>query len=115
MDVEVRLFIFNDDGSIEPLDKDRFDRAVEHLEPLPEFSGRCLKLAGVLVEAGPGPISPQNVFGQFVYFDQQGFVDEIRLIESIRYSDKIGEEGYQNEFVWTPNEADRARIKAAIG
>jgi hypothetical protein len=115
MDMEVRLFVFNDDGTVESLDKERFDRAVEHQEPLPEFSGRCIKLAGVLVEPGSGAVSLKDVYGQFVYFDQEGFVDETKLIESIRYSDKIGEEGYQNEFVWTPNEADRARIKAAIG
>ncbi len=115
MDMEVRLFIFNDDGTVEPLDKQRFDLAVEHQEPLPEFSGRCIKLAGVLIEPGPGAVSLQDVYGQFVYFDQEGFVDETKLIESIRYGDKVGEEGYQNEFVWTPSEADLAKIRAAIG
>jgi hypothetical protein len=115
MDMEVRLFVFNDDGTVESLDKERFDRAVEHQEPLPEFSGRCIKLAGALIAPGSGTVSLQDVYGQFVYFDKEGFVDETKLIESIRYCDKAGEEGYQNEFVWTPNEADRARIRAAIG
>jgi hypothetical protein len=115
MDMEVRLFVFNDDGTVAFLDKQRFDLAVEHQEPLTEFSGRCIKLAGVVMETGSGAVSLQDVYGQFVYFDQEGFVDETKLIESIRYSDKAGEEGYQNEFVWTPNEADRARIKNAIG
>jgi hypothetical protein len=111
MEVEVRLLIFADDGTLAPLDKGCFDRAVNREAPMPEFAGQCLKVAGALIDSG----SLQDVFGQFVYFDEKGFVDEVKLIESIRYSDKITEEGYQNEFVWSPSEGDLAKIRKAIG
>ncbi|MEZ4599739.1 MAG: hypothetical protein R2940_08115 [Syntrophotaleaceae bacterium] len=111
MELEVRLFIFAEDGQLLPLDKGRFDQAVDRQAAMPEFSGQCLKVAGALVDGG----EVQDAFGQFVYFDEKGFVDEVKLIESIRYSDKITEEGYQNEFVWSPSEEDRDRIRKAIG
>jgi hypothetical protein len=111
MELEVRLFIFAEDGHLVPLDKGCFDQAVDHQAPMPEFSGQCLKVAGALVGSG----ALQDVFGQFVYFDEKGFVDESKLIESIRYSDKMTEEGYQNEFVWSPSEKDRDKIRKAIG
>jgi hypothetical protein len=115
MDLEVRLFIFAGDGTLVKLDKERFDRAVDRQEPLPDFSGQCLKVAGVLLGLGSGQTALQDVYGQFVYFDEQGFVDEVKLIESIRYSDKITEKGYQTEFVWSPTDEDLDRIKKAVG
>jgi hypothetical protein len=39
----------------------------------------------------------------------------VKLIESIRYSDKITEKGYQNEFVWSPTDKDLDRIRKAVG
>lgn len=115
MDMEIRLFIFAEDGTLLSLEKERFDRAVDHQEPVVEYSGQCLKLAGVLFDSDSGQVSQQNVFGQFVYFDEQGYVDEVKLNQSIRYSDKVTEQGYQNEFVWSPTAEDFDRIKKAIG
>jgi hypothetical protein len=116
MEIEVRLFVFDDEGGIFPLDKKRYDAAVEHQEPLPEFKGQCIKLAGaMLLLQGDQPASLEEVYGQFVYFDQDGFVDEEKLAAATRHADKeLGRE-YHNPFIWTPGEADVARIKAALG
>lgn len=113
MELEICLFVFAEDGTVAPLDKARFDKAVDHLEPLPEFAGRCLKVAGVMLDRSQSPVI-QEVFGQYVFFDDKGMVSEEKLIEATRYGDKIAEEGYKNDFIWAPNAADRAKIEAAL-
>ena len=114
MEMEICLFVFADDGTVTPLDKDRFERAVAHMEPLAEFSGRCIKLAGAVIDRSQGAAVVQDVYGQYVYFDEQGMVDEEKLTEAARYAGKVAEEGYQNEFVWTPSADDRAKIEAVL-
>lgn len=57
----------------------------------------------------------EDVYGQFVCFDQDGFVDEEKLAAATCHTDKdLGRE-YHNEFVWVPSDADMAKIKAALG
>lgn len=116
MEIEVRLFVFDDAGLTVPLDKKRYDAAVEHQDPLPEFKGQCVKLAGaMLVRHGDQSVSLEDVYGQFVYFDQDGFVDEEKLAAATCHSDKdLGLE-YHNEFIWFPSDADVAKIRAALG
>ncbi|MGE4543051.1 MAG: hypothetical protein AB7D06_02965 [Pedobacter sp.] len=116
MEIEVRLFVFDDEGGIFPLDKKRYDAAVEHREPLPEFKGQCIKLAGaMLMRQDDQPATLEDVYGQFVYFDQDGFVDEEKLAAATCHTDKdLGRE-YHNEFIWTPDASDMEKIKAALG
>lgn len=115
MDIEIRLFVFDDKGGISPLDKKRFDAAVEHREPLPEFKGQRIKLAGaMLMQQGQQPAALADVYGQFVYFDEAGFVDEEKLAAATSCADKNLGEDYRNEYIWLPSEADMAKIKAAL-
>jgi hypothetical protein len=113
MELEICLFVFAEDGTLSPLDKSAFDKAVDHLEPLPEYSGRCLKVAGAMLDRSQTPMILE-VFGQYVYFDDKGMVSEAKMIEASRYRDKIAEEGYKNDFIWAPNADDRAKIEAAL-
>jgi len=114
MEMEICLFVFAEDGTVTPLDKKRFDKAVDHVEPLSEYSGRCIKVAGAMIDRSQAPMI-QEVFGQYVFFDDKGMVSEEKLIEATRYSDKIAEEGYKNDFIWVPDADDRAKIEAALG
>ncbi|MEZ4483103.1 MAG: hypothetical protein R2864_00445 [Syntrophotaleaceae bacterium] len=114
MELEICLFVFAEDGTVTPLDKKRFDKAVDHLEPLPEFSGRCIKVAGAMLDRSQSSVI-QEIFGQYVFFDDKGMVSEEKLNEASRYNDKIAEEGYHNDFIWTPNEDERSKIEAALG
>ncbi len=113
MDLEICLFVFADDGTVSPLDKSAFDKAVDHMEPLPEHAGRCLKVAAAMLDRSQTPMTVE-VFGQYVYFDDKGMVSETKMIEASRFRDKMAEEGYRNDFIWTPNAADRAKIEAAL-
>ncbi len=114
MKIEVRLLVFDDEGGVTPLDKNRFDKAVEQQEPLAEYAGRCIKLGGAMVDAGQRPLAILEYFGQYVYFDSAGLVDEEKLNQSALFSDKVAEEGYRNEFIWVPNSQERAKIAAAL-
>jgi hypothetical protein len=113
MELEICLFVFAEDGTVTPLDKAALDKAVDQLEPLPEYAGRCLKVAGAMLDRRQTPVV-QEVFGQYVFFDDKGMVSEEKMIEASRYRDKIAEEGYQNDFIWTPDADDRAKIEAAL-
>ena len=115
MEIEVRLFIFDEEGGIIPLDKKHYDAAVEHQAPLPEFKGQCIKLAGaMLIRQGDQPATLEEIYGQFVYFDQEGFVDEEKLAAATCHTDKDLGRDYHNEFIWVPAEGDVAKIKAAL-
>lgn len=114
MEIEICLFVFAEDGRLVPLDKERFDKAVDHLEPLVEYAGHCIKVAGAIIDRSQGSPVILDVFGQYVYFDQAGMVDEEKLSQSVRFSDKVVEEGYHNDFIWTPNLDERSRIEAAL-
>ncbi len=113
MELEICLFIFAEDGTVTPLDKEALDKAVDHQEPLPEYAGRCLKVAGAMLDRSQTP-AVQEVFGQYVFFDDKGMVSEEKMIEATRYRDKIAEEGYKNDFIWAPDADDRAKIEAAL-
>lgn len=116
MEIEVRLFVFDDEGGITPLDKKRFDAATEHLEPLPEFKGQRIRLAGaMLIRQGSEPATLGEIYGQVVYFDEDGFVDEEKLAAATSHTDKDLGRDYHNEFVWIPTGEDVEKIKAALG
>lgn len=116
MEIEIRLFVFDEEGGIFPVDKKRFDAAAEHLEPMPEFKGQCVKMAGaMLMKQGDQAPSLQDVYGQYVYFDCEGFVDEEKLAAATRHTDKDLGRDYHNEFIWIPDAADIEKIKAALG
>jgi hypothetical protein len=116
MEIEVRIFVFDDEGEVRPLDKKRYDEAVEHTAAIPEFSNRRIKLAGAMLRQEEGqPAVLHEVYGQYVYFDQEGFVGEEKLAEATCHTDKLKSEGYSNPFVWQPSDEDVAKIKAALG
>lgn len=116
MEIDIRLFVFDDEGKVFPLDKKRFDAAAEHREPLTEYKGQCIKLAGaMLLRQGEQPPSVEEIYGQYVYFDDEGFVDEEKLAAATRHTDKDLGRDYHNEFLWVPDEADIAKIMAALG
>lgn len=114
MKIEVRFFVLDDEGGVMPLDKDRFDKAVGQQEPLTEYAGRCIKVGGALVDADRDPPEILEYFGQYVYFDSAGLVDEEKLNQSAMFGDKVAEEVYRNEFIWVPNPQERAKIAAAL-
>lgn len=115
MDVEIRLFVFDENGGVAPLDKQRFDAAVEHREPLPEFKGQRVKLAGALLMRQPDrPDALADVYGQFVYFDDEGFVDEEKMAAATSCADKNLGRDYHNAYVWVPGAADKAKIEAVL-
>lgn len=116
MEIELRLFVFDDEGGVAPLDKKRFDAATEHQEPLPEYKGQCIKVAGaMLMQQGDEPATLGNVYGQIVCFNEEGFVDEEKLAAATKPTDKNIGQDYQNAFVWVLGEADIAKIKAVLG
>lgn len=113
MELEICLFVFAEDGTVTPLDKAAFNKAVERLAPLLEYAGRCIKVAGAMLDRSQTPVI-QEIYGQYVFFDDQGLVSEAKMIEASLYRDKIAEEGYKNDFIWTPTADDRAKIEAAL-
>jgi hypothetical protein len=116
MEIEVRIFVFDDEGEVRPLDKKRYDDAVEHTAAISEFSNRRIKLAGAMLRLEEGrPAVLHEVYGQYVYFDREGYVDDEKLAEATCHTDKMSSEGYSNPFVWQPSEEDMAKIKAALG
>lgn len=115
MEIEIRLFVFDEKGGVSPLDKKRFDAAEAHQTPLTEYKGQCIKLAGaMLMRPAHQPAELTEVYGQFVYFDDEGFVDEEQLSAATSVADKDLGEQYHNEFVWIPTESDMEKIKAAL-
>ncbi|APG25023.1 MAG: hypothetical protein PHC98_03340 [Syntrophotalea acetylenica] len=116
MEIEVRMFRFDDQGDMHPVDKARFDAACEHLEPFVEFKGQCVRLAGALLVRQPDQtLLLQNIYGQYVHFNQEGFVDEEKLAAATRHTDKDLGQDYHNEFMWFPTETEIEKIKAAVG
>jgi hypothetical protein len=115
MDVEIRLFVVDEQGGLEPLDKDKFDGAVERIVPLPQYQGQRVKIAGAMLQKAGGQVAEVlEVYGQYVWFDQDGYVDQEKLAESIRHTDKDLGEGYHNPYIWQPDESDMAKVRAAL-
>jgi hypothetical protein len=114
MDLEIRLFVVDEQGGLEPLDKDKFDGAVERIVPLPQYQGRCLKIIGAMIQKVGGQAEVLEVYGQYVWIDKDGYVDQEKLAESIRHTDKDLGEGYHNPYIWQPDESDLAKIRAAL-
>jgi len=115
MEVEIRLFVIEEGGTLEPLDKEKLDGAVERIVPLPQFKGKRVKVAGVMMQkAGGQPAEMLEVYGQYVWFDDEGYVDQEKLAESVRHTDKDLGKDYHNPYIWQPDESDMAKIRAAL-
>lgn len=73
MAMRVRLFVFDDDGSLRRLPKELADELVTGRTRLQEYAGRTLRIAEVILKTeGRKPVRVVSVKGLFWHFDERG-------------------------------------------
>ncbi len=133
MGLSLRIFLVNDDDSIQRLALARYDRLLERdpKERLPQYAGKRVRYALVVVDlTNREPVEILRIQYSYLFFDSEGRVDpterekEARLAFNILPPEPVvrdfqqvvearhyfAKKRYKDEYRWTPT----AEIESAI-
>ena len=137
MGLGIRVFIIDDDVSIQRISVARWEK-LHNRDPKEHFSryaDKCVRSATVVLEfADRKPIAVNRTFFSLLYFDSDGRLDIDKMDEEMRLSAEVMEpvvgeqepmniidarwrfarEGYKNRFKWTPSPKINDSIMTAI-
>jgi len=137
MGMGLRVFLVNDDDSIERLSLARYERLRrrEPEERLPKYAGRRLRYALVILEVvDRRPLEILRIQYSFLHFDSEGRIDtaeqeregrlamemvppvvaERRGPQVVDSRHKFAQKRYQDRYKWTPSPEIEATIVEAI-
>lgn len=137
MGISLRVFLVNDDDSLQRLSLARFERLRrrEPEERLPEYAGRRVRYALVILQvADRKPLEILRIQYSFLHFDSEGRIDtaeqerqgrlamemihpvvtERRRPQVVESRHKFAQKRYQDRYKWTPSPEIEAAIVEAI-
>ena len=140
MGLGLRIFIVNDDASLERLSVARYERLLrgDPRESLPQYAGKRIRYALVVLEVEQRkPVAINRIQYNFVFFDSEGRIDASEREKAARLAlemlpplppmepkpeqvivarHKFAKRRYDNHYKWTPTpEIEAAIVKAIFG
>ncbi len=140
MGLGLRIFIVNDDASLERLSLARYERLLrgDPRESLPQYAGKRIRYALVVLEVEQRkPVAINRIQYNFIFFDSEGRIDASEREKAARLAlemlpplppmepkpeqviaarHKFAKRRYDNHYKWTPTpEIEAAIVKAIFG
>ena len=140
MGLGLRIFLVNDDDSIQRLSVARYERLLrgDPRESLPQYAGKRMRYALVVLEVEQRkPVAINRIQYNFIFFDSEGRIDASEREKAARLAlemlpplppmepkpeqvivarHKFAKRRYDNHYKWTPTpEIEAAIVKAIFG
>ena len=130
MGISLRIFLVNDDDSIQRLALARYDRLLERdpKERLPQFAGKRIRYALVVVDlVNREPVEILRIQYSYLSFDPAGRIDPAYVKEEARLAFDVlppspviearhifAKKRYESQYKWTPVQEIETAIMIAI-